>query len=113
MDVAGTDQGGLLALPRVWARADDSLSALHRVAEVGASAAQQSRGQRRRTIVAIATPFGDATDPITQDDLVGLVGASRPTVTHAIGLLAEEGLLSLGDGEVRVPDRKRLRVHAR
>lgn len=86
-----------------------------RFAEITFESVQRRCGRR---LVELADTFSDGSEagaviPITQDDLAGLVGASRPTINQIVGGLAEEGLVSLRRGEIRVPDRRRLRAHVR
>jgi CRP/FNR family cyclic AMP-dependent transcriptional regulator len=76
--------------------------------------------QRRcgRRLVELADLFadGDAPDaviPLTQEDLAGIVGATRPTVNQVMGQLAHDGLIRLHRGAIEVPDRRRLREHVR
>ena len=45
---------------------------------------------------------------ITQQELAGLVGASRESVSRALNKLAKEGILSLGRGRITIYDSKQL-----
>lgn len=42
--------------------------------------------------------------PLTQDDLAGIVGATRPTVNQAIGTLVTARLVKVGRGRIDIPD---------
>jgi CRP/FNR family transcriptional regulator, cyclic AMP receptor protein len=58
-------------------------------------------------------PGGDsATIPITQDDLAGMAGATRPTVNQVLQGLAASGALVLGRGRIEVLDVTALRRRA-
>ncbi len=46
--------------------------------------------------------------PLTQEDLAGLAGTTRPTVNAVLRRLADGGLVSLGRGRIEVPDLPRL-----
>jgi CRP/FNR family transcriptional regulator, cyclic AMP receptor protein len=46
--------------------------------------------------------------PLTQEDLAGLAGTTRPTVNAALRKLAEDGVLTLGRGRIEVHDLSRL-----
>jgi CRP-like cAMP-binding protein len=48
--------------------------------------------------------------PVTQEDLAGLVGATRPTINQVIGRLSDVRLIRLGRGRIDVPDRAALRA---
>lgn len=53
----------------------------------------------------------DATDvvvPLTQEDLAGLAGTTRPTVNAVLRRLEDSGVVSLGRGRVEVHDLARL-----
>lgn len=50
--------------------------------------------------------------PLTQDDLAGLAGASRPTVNQVLQRLFAEGVVEAGRGRLRVLDPAALRVRA-
>ncbi len=47
-------------------------------------------------------PDGTVTIPLTQDDLAGLCGATRPTINQLLGKLHDRGLLEVGRGRVRI-----------
>ena len=76
--------------------------------------------QRRcgRRIVELADEFAAAGEngaiiPLTQEDLAGIVGATRPTVNQVIGELANDRLILVRRGAIEVPDRARLRAAVR
>lgn len=76
--------------------------------------------QRRcgRRVLELADLFAEgdalgASIPLTQEDLAGIVGATRPTVNQVMGQLSNEGLIRLRRGSIEVPDRRRLRDHVR
>ena len=50
--------------------------------------------------------------PLTQEDLAGLAGATRPTVNQVLQRLAAEGVVELRRGSIRVLDAKELRRRA-
>ena len=50
--------------------------------------------------------------PLTQDDLAGLAGASRPTVNQVLQRLHLEGVVEVGRGRLRVLDPAALRLRA-
>jgi CRP-like cAMP-binding protein len=90
------------------ARVDD-LS--RRLAEATYETVQRRCGRRLLELADLmAAPGGrTASIPVTQEDLAGLVGATRPTVNQVIGRLSEAGLIRLGRGRIEVPDRAALR----
>jgi len=49
--------------------------------------------------------------PITQDDLAGMAGTTRPTTNQVLQRLAEEGVLTLGRGRIELRDVAALRRH--
>jgi CRP/FNR family cyclic AMP-dependent transcriptional regulator len=55
---------------------------------------------------------GQVTVPITQDDLAGMVGTTRPTTNQVLQRLADEGVLSLGRGRIELTDLETLRARA-
>lgn len=55
-----------------------------------------------------ATASGDATVPLTQDELSQLVGGARPSVNQALHRLVDEGLIEVRRGRIVVHDRARL-----
>jgi CRP/FNR family transcriptional regulator, cyclic AMP receptor protein len=94
------------------ARLDDLSS---RLAETAYETVQR-RCERR--LVELAELFAgadriSASIPLTQEDLAGVVGATRPTVNQVLGALVDEGLLRLTRGRVDVPNIEALRRHAR
>ncbi len=50
--------------------------------------------------------------PLTQDDLAGLAGASRPTVNQVLQRLSAEGVVEVGRGRLQVLDPAALRLRA-
>lgn len=52
---------------------------------------------------------GQVTIPITQDDLAGMAGTTRPTVNQLLQGLAAAGILALGRGRIVVTDTEALR----
>ena len=42
--------------------------------------------------------------PITQDDLAGMAGTTRPTTNQVLQRLADEGVLALGRGRIELID---------
>src|SRR5262249_6668536 len=46
--------------------------------------------------------------PLTQEDLAGLAGTTRPTVNQVLRRLADNGVLTLGRGRIEVHDLTRL-----
>lgn len=56
---------------------------------------------------------GPATITLTQDDLAGLCGTTRPTVNQVLMQLLDEGVVTLSRGRVTVVDRARLARIAR
>lgn len=71
-----------------------------------------------RTLVRLAETYrADGEDvvriPLTQDDLAGLCGATRPTVSQLLGRLVELGLVRVGRGRVEIIDLPGLRQRAR
>lgn len=59
------------------------------------------------------TPDGAATITLTQDDLAGLCGATRPTVNQLLAELQGAGIVELGRGRITVTDRPGLDRAAR
>jgi CRP/FNR family cyclic AMP-dependent transcriptional regulator len=70
----------------------------------------------RRLLDAAAMFAGKDADeviiPITQDDLAGLAGASRPTVNQVLGQLHDARIVSTGRGTITVHSVKALRSFA-
>lgn len=56
---------------------------------------------------------GEVVIPLTQEELAGLAGASRPTVNHVLRALQEKGLVELRRGKTIVTDPDALAVRAR
>ena len=52
---------------------------------------------------------GPVTIPITQDDLAGMAGTTRPTTNQVLQRLADEGVLRLGRGRIELLDVAALR----
>jgi len=40
--------------------------------------------------------------PLTQDDLAGLAGASRPTVNQVLARLGDQGVVVVGRGRIQI-----------
>jgi CRP-like cAMP-binding protein len=62
-----------------------------------------------RTLVTLAETYGTDNEevvhiPLTQDDLAGLCGTTRPTVSQMLGRLVELGLVRVGRGRVEIVD---------
>ena len=62
-----------------------------------------------RLLAELARTYGDGSwapvvVPLTQEDLAGLVGATRPSVNHVLQGLASRGLVALGRGRITVLD---------
>jgi CRP/FNR family cyclic AMP-dependent transcriptional regulator len=55
---------------------------------------------------------GPVTVPLTQEDLAGLCGATRPTTNQILKRLEADGLIALGRGRVTVLDAEGLRGRA-
>jgi CRP/FNR family cyclic AMP-dependent transcriptional regulator len=105
----GIDRALLVSLA---ARLDD-LSA-----QLAASAYETVESRSERRLVELAESFAEprgasASIPLTQDDIAGIVGATRPVVRQVLEALADEGLISVTPGRVDVPDIEVLRRHAR
>lgn len=71
-----------------------------------------------RRLLALCRHYGDdqaagVTIPLTQDDLAGLAGTTRPTANQVLRRLEEAGLLSLARGRIVVSDVAGLRRRAR
>lgn len=69
-----------------------------------------------RRLTELCDIYGDGAPrtviPLTQDDLAGLVGASRPTVNQVLQRLGSQGILRLTRGRVEVIDPEDLRRRA-
>jgi CRP-like cAMP-binding protein len=101
------------ALLRSMAARLDDLSA--RLAEASYETVQR-RCEHRLVELAesFAAPGGtSASIPLTQEDLAGVVGATRPTINQVLGALADQRLLTVSRGRIDVPDIEALRRHAR
>jgi len=86
-----------------------------RFSELALESVQRRCGRR---IVELATLFSEGGPaavviPLTQEDLAGIVGATRPTINQVLGHLAAEGLVVIRRGVIEVPDRRRLAEHVR
>jgi CRP-like cAMP-binding protein len=55
---------------------------------------------------------GPVVVPITQDDLAGMAGTTRPTTNQVLQRLADEGVLALGRGRIELIDVESLRTRA-
>lgn len=55
---------------------------------------------------------GPVVVPITQDDLAGMAGTTRPTTNQVLQRLADEGVLALGRGRIELLDVESLRTRA-
>ena len=70
-----------------------------------------------RRLLDLVDSYGDGenevTIPLTQDDLAGLAGTTRPTVNKVLRGFEEAGTVSLARGSIRVLDRKALAKKAR
>lgn len=70
-----------------------------------------------RRLYEVATLFRDGEDqvtvPITQDDLAGLAGASRPTVNQILGQLQDAKIIATGRGTITVNSMPALKVFGR
>ena len=68
-------------------------------------------------LVDLADIYGPGCDaviiPITQDDLAGMAGATRPTVNQVLQRLAASGVLTLGRGRIELLDVAALRRRAK
>jgi CRP/FNR family transcriptional regulator, cyclic AMP receptor protein len=65
-------------------------------------APQRVRQTLRELAAAYADGSGDATIPLTQDDLAGLAGTSRLTVSRVLRDLRAEGRVRVGRGRITV-----------
>jgi CRP-like cAMP-binding protein len=70
-----------------------------------------------RQLLSVARLYGasgeDITVPLTQEDLAGLAGTSRPTVNKALRAAEDAGALHLGRGRIELHDVSYLERHAR
>jgi CRP/FNR family transcriptional regulator, cyclic AMP receptor protein len=66
-----------------------------------------------RRLLTLASVYRDGSEPVvvplTQDDLAGLVGATRPTTNQLLRQLAADGAVTLSRGRVTVLDEPALR----
>ncbi len=86
-----------------------------RFAELAFESVQRRCGRR---ILQLAEQFSTdsasaAVIPLTQEDLAGIVGATRPTVNQIVGQFAAQGLVVVRRGALEVPDRHRLAAFVR
>ncbi|SMH42521.1 CRP/FNR family transcriptional regulator, anaerobic regulatory protein [Rathayibacter oskolensis] len=51
--------------------------------------------------------------PLTQGDVAGLTGVTRPTVNQVLGRMAGAGVVALARGRIEVPSIRALRAHVR
>lgn len=58
---------------------------------------------------AAGSPGAPVVVPITQDDLAGMAGTTRPTTNQVLQRLADEGVLGLGRGRIELRDLPALR----
>lgn len=56
---------------------------------------------------------GEVVIPLTQEDLAGLVGATRPTINQVLRSLESKGMVTLTRGKTIVVDREALIARAR
>jgi CRP-like cAMP-binding protein len=77
----------------------------------------ESVGRRcARRLLETAELFRDgdgAVVPITQEDLAGMTGATRPTVNQVLGRLVDDGIVSLARGRIIVTSMTGLRSFVR
>lgn len=71
-----------------------------------------------RRVLELAALFAEAgtdaaTIPLTQDDIAGLTGATRPTINQILGKLAAQDLIRVSRGRIDVPRMSALRAHVR
>ncbi len=70
-----------------------------------------------RRLAELAAVYGNGTDPpcipLTQEDLAGLAGTSRPTVNQVLRGLAADGTVAVRRGTVVITDLARLQARAR
>jgi CRP/FNR family transcriptional regulator, cyclic AMP receptor protein len=57
-----------------------------------------------RRLAELAHIYGDADIPLTQDDLAGLAGTSRPSANKALRTAEAAGLVEVGRGRVTIVD---------
>lgn len=70
-----------------------------------------------RRLIAVAGAFGGLEPgtviPITQEDLAGLAGTTRPTANLVLRAMSDEGAVVLGRGRIEIVDPQRIRRRAR
>jgi CRP/FNR family cyclic AMP-dependent transcriptional regulator len=92
----------------LMARRIDRLS--HRVAEAHHVGVPQRVARRLHEVGRLyATGSGPVQVPLTQQDVAGLAGATRPTVNAALRALEREGVVRLGRGRIELLDLPGLR----
>jgi CRP/FNR family cyclic AMP-dependent transcriptional regulator len=92
----------------LMARRIDRLS--HRVAEAHHAPVQQRVARRLYEVSRLyLTGEGPVQVPLTQDDIAGLAGATRPTVNVALRRLERDGVIRLGRGRIELLDLPGLR----
>lgn len=100
------------AIAQSLARRLQSLS--DRMAEATFESVQRRVGLR---LVELADSFAESSTsaslPLTQDDLAGIVGATRPTVNQVIGTLVTAHLVTVRRGHLDIPDVSALRRYIR
>lgn len=68
-----------------------------------------------RALLVLCDQYSDGNSPVslrvTQDDIAGLAGATRPTVNQVLRVLEEAGAIELHRGRVEVLDQTVLRRH--
>jgi CRP/FNR family cyclic AMP-dependent transcriptional regulator len=92
----------------LMARRIDRLS--HRVAEAHHVDVPQRVARRLHEVGRLyATGSGPVQVPLTQQDVAGLAGATRPTVNAALRALERDGVVRLGRGRIELLDLPALR----
>lgn len=73
------------------------------------------RSRLARILLQLSTSFGELSDGVlviqrrfTQKELAGLIGASRPSISLALGELEDEGVISRSSGLTAIKDRDKL-----
>ncbi len=70
-----------------------------------------------RRLLELADTFGtglaEVTIPLTQDDIAGMAGTTRPTVNKVLRSFEDAGAVSLARGSVRILDREALAAKGR
>jgi CRP/FNR family cyclic AMP-dependent transcriptional regulator len=86
----------------------------NRIAEATFETVQRRCGLRLLELAdSFAAGAASATLPLTQDDLAGIVGATRPTVNQVIGTLVAAHLVEVSRGRIDIPDVAALRRYIR